>query len=440
MTPSKELLSKISALRVRLDRIQSATGDSRASETPQGPHYSSPPPPPPVRLTARAAQLLHEARGLLVDLRALADDPVLTSHAPAQALERDAARMLELAMHTLLGLPAEAAAQLRQCEGVDSCLVAVRDILRRLHVTIDLRRREEQTIGELSELLGRLSLGQHVELRSFLALARGIAEEATACAPLRRPGEAPRDGVRLAAQQGLFTARVLAWVLRGEQRHRLAEVLVPALIHDVGMILVPAEIIRKTEPLTDAEREIVKRHCVHGRDAALRLYPGGGWPVDAVADHHERVDGSGYPHGKRAGDLGDLARLLAACDVYAALGSPRSHRRGADPRTALADTLALAEAGTLERAQCEKLLRLTFYPAGTVVQLSSGTVALVVGTPRAMVNPSKAIVIPLCGPSGELPPHPWPVDLAESSDLDIVRSLTPAERAHALGRTHPALV
>lgn len=440
MTPSKELLNKISDLRVRLDRIQSATSEPRP-EPVQGPHYSAPMPvPTPVRLTARAAQLLHEARGLLVDLRALADDPILTTHAPAQALERDAARLLDLAMRTLLALPAEAAAQLRQCEGVDSCLVGVRDTMRRLHVALDQRRGEEQTVGELMDLLGRLALGQHVELRSFLALARGVADEAMAGAPLRRPSEAPRDVARLAAQHGLFTARVLAWVLRGEQRQRLAEVLVPALIHDVGMIRVPAEIVFKTDPLTDSEREILQRHCVAGRDAALRLYPGGGWPVDAVADHHERVDGTGYPHGKSARDLGEHARLLAVCDVYAALGSPRPHRRGADPRTALADTLALAEAGALDRAQSEKLLRLTFYPAGTVVQLSGGAIALVVGTPKAMVNPAKAIVIPLCGPAGEPTPHPWPVDLAESSDVDIVRALTTAERAQALGRSHPALV
>ena len=213
-----------------------------------------------------------------------------------------------------------------------------------------------------------------------------------------------------------------------------------ALIHDVGMIQTPAEIVFKAGPLTDSERIILQRHALAGRDAALRLYPGGGWPVDAVADHHERVDGSGYPHGKSSRELGEHARLLAVCDVYAAFSSPRPHRRAADPRTALADTLALAEAGTLDRAQCEKLLRLTFYPAGTVVQLSSGTIALVVGTPKAMVNPAKAVVIPLYGPAGELPPHPWPVDLAESNDVDIVRALTTAERTQALGRSHPALV
>src|SRR4029077_20427607 len=108
-----------------------------------------------------------------------------------------------------------------------------------------------------------------------------------------------------------------------------------------------------------------------------------------------RLDGTGYPSGKWAAAVGEQARLLAACDVYAALVSPRPYRPAADSRTALADPLMLIEQGLLDRAQTEKLLRLTFYPAGSVVQLSDGTVALVVGSPKALTNPAKATVIPL---------------------------------------------
>ena len=171
-----------------------------------------------------------------------------------------------------------------------------------------------------------------------------------------------------------------------------------------------------------------------------KLWPGGGWPVDVTEDHHERLDGSGYPAGKSGHHLSEPVRLMMACDVYAARVSPRPHRLAAEPRTALADTLQLAEEGKLDRLQAEKLLRLTYYPVGSVVLLTDGSVALVVGTPKVLVHSNKATVIPLRGPDGTPTASPWPLDLAESAGVTIARSLSPRERTQALGRIHPLLV
>src|SRR5207302_10228235 len=70
---------------------------------------------------------------------------------------------------------------------------------------------------------------------------------------------------------------------------------------------------------------------------------------------------SDLPGGLRQGQLAPLTCLLAVCDVYAALCSPRPYRSARDPRTALTDTLLLAEQGLLDRTQCERLLLLAFY-------------------------------------------------------------------------------
>ncbi len=442
MTSSTELLTKIAALRTRLDRIQTATVPPAKPASPPADSYFVPA-APPARLTFRAAQLLKDSRAVLAELKELGDDPDVRGEGSiAQNLQREAAGLLDVILRNLLAIPAGAAAQLRHCEGLQTCLGAVRDKMHLLQTSLVDHRREDRQVELLATLLRRLASGETVNLSAFVDFARVIADDAIQGAPLRFRSSPKNDVARFAAHHGLAVARVQAWVLRSEvpQRQRLAEMLIPALVHDVGMLFIPPAIVFKTRPLDDDERIVLKQHPLKGHLAIHRLYPGGGWPVEAALDHHERLDGAGYPAGKTSFDIGEAARLLAACDVYAALASPRPHRPAADARTALADTLLLAEQGQLDRAQTEKLLRLTFYPAGSVVQLSDGAVALVVGTPKAMINPAKATVIPLRTAAGDAPAYPWPIDLAESNSLNILRALTPAERANVLGRTHPSLV
>src|SRR5207249_69187 len=104
-----------------------------------------------------------------------------------------------------------------------------------------------------------------------------------------------------------------------------------------------------------------------------------------------------------------LVRLLAVCDVYAALCSPRPHRSALDTRTALTDTLLLAEQGALDPHQAELLLKLTFYPPGTLVELADGAVGLVVATHQGRRDPSapaRPVVALVADSSGRSLPTP----------------------------------
>jgi hypothetical protein len=437
MTTSKEMLARIAALRGRLDRMQAPAADAPRERT-----LEAPAPAAPTRLTFRAAQLLKDARAALAELKSLADDPIAQQDgSAAHGLYRDAAGLLDVVMRNLLTVPPGAAAQLRYCEGLQAGLAVVREKMHAIQTTVAHERCEDRLVDDLADLLRGLANDAPINLGAFVEFARGVADESLQDAPLRFRSAPQGDVARFAAHHGLVVARVQARIVRGESpRQRLAEMLIPALIHDVGMLSLPADIVFKSERLSDADRALVQQHSSMGHRAALRLYPGGGWPVDAVLDHHERLDGSGYPAGKAHMALGEAARVLAVCDVYAALATPRPHRLAADPRTALADTLMLAEQGALDRTQAEKLLRLAFYPAGSVVQLSDGAVALVIGSPKGSVHPAKATVIPLRTATGAAPAYPWPIDLAETGELNILRALTAAERLQVLSRTHPALV
>jgi HD-GYP domain-containing protein (c-di-GMP phosphodiesterase class II) len=111
---------------------------------------------------------------------------------------------------------------------------------------------------------------------------------------------------------------------------------VGGLLHDIGKLSVPLAILRKPGPLDDGEFAEIRRHPAAGRRLLEEL---GGFPEAVrrlVSDHHERLDGTGYPQGLRAEDLPLETRILAACDVYDALVSDRVYRAAWTSEQALA--------------------------------------------------------------------------------------------------------
>jgi len=111
---------------------------------------------------------------------------------------------------------------------------------------------------------------------------------------------------------------------------------VGGLLHDIGKLAVPLEILQKPASLTDEEFDAIKRHPADGRRLLEEL---GGFPEavrNLVSDHHERLDGSGYPRGLTAGQMSLETRILAVCDVYDALVSDRVYRAAWSPERALA--------------------------------------------------------------------------------------------------------
>lgn len=98
-----------------------------------------------------------------------------------------------------------------------------------------------------------------------------------------------------------------------------------ALLHDVGKVTIDRQILQKSGPLTSPERLEVERHPEMG----YRLLEKEGWEpeiLELVHLHHERLDGSGYPHGFFAEKIGRLVRMVSLCDVFAALIEERSYR------------------------------------------------------------------------------------------------------------------
>jgi hypothetical protein len=130
---------------------------------------------------------------------------------------------------------------------------------------------------------------------------------------------------------------------------RLRDLAIGGLLHDVGKLRVPTRILGKPDALTDDEFGVIKRHPGWG-DELLRGLGFGRGVRRLVLDHHERLDGSGYPHGLQAGALDLDTRILAVCDVYDALRSTRVYREAWTHERAIA--LLRDEAGIRLDARC----------------------------------------------------------------------------------------
>jgi HD-GYP domain-containing protein (c-di-GMP phosphodiesterase class II) len=121
----------------------------------------------------------------------------------------------------------------------------------------------------------------------------------------------------------------------GSERRRKVEF--GALLHDVGKVAIPNEIINKPGPLNDAEWAVMRTHTIEGQRMLDRV---GGTMSEVgaiVRGTHERWDGGGYPDGLKTEEIPLEARIICACDAYNAMTTTRSYRRGMPPSAAAAE-------------------------------------------------------------------------------------------------------
>jgi HD-GYP domain-containing protein (c-di-GMP phosphodiesterase class II) len=453
--PGATLIEKVAAG----SRTQAILEDSirQLSEEP------APAQPAPTHLIAKAKRILIEAHELVNCLRRLADDVLLAGPPPEQGsveadplaiFYRETAAMMVPAVRLAHGMPDTPSVQSRLADGLDGIFATVRQRLAALGHALDLRRRDAEQVERLAQLLVGLTSGETpLEAEPFTHLASQVLAEGPAV-PMRflyTPPAARQSYLggtefpapaRFVASHSLTTARVAARMLRQapEWRDRPLDVIVAALIHDVGMLRVPAELLASSAPLTDDQRRTLEAHARAGSEIVAYRLPSLAHLAEVVMAHHERLDGTGYPSGLKADQVPPLARFIAAADMYAALCCPRAHRGALDPRTALTDTLLYGEQNIIDRFAAEKLLALSFYPVGSVVEMSDGAIGVVAANRQARDElhlAARPVLNLLIDAQGRLLPVPLPVDLAECEGGGVVRTLRGDERARLLGRHFP---
>jgi putative nucleotidyltransferase with HDIG domain len=158
----------------------------------------------------------------------------------------------------------------------------------------------------------------------------------------------------------------------------LREFGLAALMHDIGKVRTPLEILNKREELTSAEFEILRRHPVDGAEI-LRATPDIPTLAPVVAfEHHLRLDGSGYPSSVRRDGLNLGTALCSIADVYDAMRSQRSYQQ-AFPSDRILEVLKRNDGRQFDAHLVRRFVQLIgIYPAGSLVRLNTGETAAVI--------------------------------------------------------------
>ncbi|MBL1275434.1 MAG: HD-GYP domain-containing protein [Ectothiorhodospiraceae bacterium] len=165
--------------------------------------------------------------------------------------------------------------------------------------------------------------------------------------------------------------------LDDKQLHKLG---MGALLHDIGKMRVPDEILNKPGRFTEKEFDIIKMHPSIGHTMLMNDNELDMESLHIVLHHHERLDGGGYPSGMSELEIPLLTRIASIVDVYDAITSDRCYHDGVAPAQALENLFAWAK-GNFDVSLLEKFIKcLGIYPIGTVVRLNTQDVGLVVAT------------------------------------------------------------
>jgi HD-GYP domain-containing protein (c-di-GMP phosphodiesterase class II) len=160
--------------------------------------------------------------------------------------------------------------------------------------------------------------------------------------------------------------------------HELENLGTCGLLHDMGKVAIPPDLLKKSTPLTADEFELMKKHTIYGRDILMssrNLFNGA---VDVAYAHHENIDGTGYPRQLEGHQLSQNTKIVAVVDRYDAITADRVYQRG---RTHM-EAITLLNKSAADRHTDHTLTQgfvstLGAFPPGSVVELSSGEIAVV---------------------------------------------------------------
>jgi putative nucleotidyltransferase with HDIG domain len=198
---------------------------------------------------------------------------------------------------------------------------------------------------------------------------------------------------------------------------------VGAIVHDIGKIEIPSQITNKTQALTPGEEALLRTHAAKGARLAQRI---GSLPPEVIAiieQHHEHLDGSGYPQRLRGGAISKLARIVAVTNTYDDLCNPNDPTQATSPRDAMAHLFRNFTAAFDADIVKSFIKAMGVYPPGTVVQLTDDNTGMVISVDREQLLRPRVILYNPDIPRADA----LMVDLRERTDLEIRNVLKPGQ-------------
>jgi len=210
----------------------------------------------------------------------------------------------------------------------------------------------------------------------------------------------------------------------------LSELGLGGLLHDLGKIRVPSEVLNKPGKLTTEEFGLMKEHPVHGGNILTTTKGLSPDVIDVALSHHERMNGTGYPHGLRSKEISYFGRIVSIVDIYDATTSNRVYHSGMHSVDAMTQLYTMRQ-GFLDSQLVEQFIQcLGIYPVGSIVELYSGEIGVVIEINREHRLRPKLLLI-MDGNKQRYKP-PRIVDLAQfemigyDTEYDII-SVHPAQ-------------
>ncbi|MDF2923671.1 MAG: histidine kinase [Paenibacillaceae bacterium] len=212
----------------------------------------------------------------------------------------------------------------------------------------------------------------------------------------------------------------------GYSRDELMTMGLGALLHDIGKTKIDGQILKKPARLTDEEFDEMKRHAVLGFQM-LKDEPN--IPLlsaHCALQHHERLDGSGYPRGLKGQDIHEYARWIGLVDAYDAMTTHRVYRPAMLPHQVM--DILYTEAGTKFDTAKVELFRdkIAIYPLGVTVILNTGESGIVVDLNASY--PHRPVVRVLQNEAGEDLPVPYEIDLSKRLNI-LIRAVNEFEES-----------
>ncbi|TCP55580.1 HD-GYP domain-containing protein (c-di-GMP phosphodiesterase class II) [Tumebacillus sp. BK434] len=202
----------------------------------------------------------------------------------------------------------------------------------------------------------------------------------------------------------------------GLKRDALIDLGIGALLHDIGKTMVPMEILMKPGKLTDEEYALMKQHAFWGYEILKEHDDIPLISAHCALQHHERLDGSGYPRSLQGDGIHLYGQIVGIADVYDALTSNRVYRKAYLPHEAL--EILFASTGQFDGDLIRKFRdNVALYPLGLTVTLNSGETAVVVDINTKY--PHRPILRVLKDAEGRDLQHPHEVDLSQDLTLMI---------------------
>lgn len=200
----------------------------------------------------------------------------------------------------------------------------------------------------------------------------------------------------------------------------IRELAVGAFLHDVGKIMIPDDILNKPGRLTEQEFEVMKTHVTHSINSITNTPGISKLSLEVAAQHHEKLDGNGYPNNLKAEEVSHYGRMISICDIFDALTANRCYKAGFPQVKAFSILRALANENQLDSVLVDSFIKcIGVYPVGSLVKLDSDKLAIVEQRNKNdSIRPKVKAFYNLNDNSFEMPQG---VDLSTSKDEQIVK-------------------